>query len=67
MTVSASNGTGSRDKSKGQKLKLLTDAPAAPLPSSQAALTPSIPISHDVSVDIADDGSKGSDAKAASR
>lgn len=67
LTVSASNGSGPRDKSRSQKLKVTSDATAAPLPITQP--TASAPISHDVSVDAnTDDGSKcPSDGKACSK
>lgn len=67
MTVSASNGSGPRDKSRAQKSKVISDAIAAPLPITQP--TPSAPVSHDASIDAnPDDGSKcPSDGKAGSK
>lgn len=67
MTVSANNGTGPRDKSRAQKLKVTSDATAAPLPITQPS--PSAPVSHDAPIDAnADDGPKcPSDGKAGSK
>ncbi|KAL3532647.1 hypothetical protein ACH5RR_006168 [Cinchona calisaya] len=58
LTVSASNGLGPREKSKAQKGKTNSDAPATPLPVTQVPAS-STPVSHDVSTEVVvDDTSK---------
>ncbi|XP_027175881.1 single myb histone 4-like [Coffea eugenioides] len=58
LTVSASNGLGPREKSKAQKGKAISDAPATPLPITQVPAS-STPLSLEVPADVAaDDSSK---------